>query len=128
MISILVLLALISQTITANIPPNTPFTIAFDQDNLNNDKYRLWCDGTILKNYSSAEISLERSTTKNADGLYTFTLTAPGLSTGIHSCQVSAYNDAFPDDAKSLPENIVVGAKSSIPVNFRIIINAIIGK
>lgn len=128
MISILLVALLETQTITATIPPNTPFQIAFDQDNSNNDNYRLWCDGSIVKNFPSSEASLGRSSTKNAEGNYTFTLLAPGLPVGIHSCQISAYNSVFPDDAKSLPETITVGGKSSIPVNFRLIINAVIGK
>lgn len=126
--ALLVILLSTSQTITATIPPNTPFQIAFDQDNSNNDNYRLWCDGSIVKNFSSSEVSLGRSSTKNAEGNYTFTLLAPGLPVGIHSCQVSAYNTVVPDDVKSDAANITVGGKSSIPVNFRLIINAIIGK
>lgn len=128
MISILLVALLETQTITATVPPNTPFQIAFDQDNLNNEKYSLWCDGAIVKNYSGSEINIGRSTTRNAEGNYTFTLTAPGLPAGIHPCQIGVNNDVFPDYIKSDIQNIIVGGKPSIPVNFRLIINAVIGK
>jgi hypothetical protein len=73
-----------AQTLTVAIAPNTAFTIAFDGNDT--DSFRLWCEGNIVKNYTAAELTLGKSATKNADGTYTFTVSAPGLASGMHSC------------------------------------------
>lgn len=111
------------QVLTTNVPVNTPFTIAFEHQWNLGDKYRLWCNGSIIKNYSEIESSNGRvisPTTPVEPFTYTFTLTSPPLTKGIHSCFISAYNEV--GETKGNPENIIVGAAPSIPVGFRVIV------
>jgi hypothetical protein len=116
----MVTLLFLLQTLTANVAPATSFTVAFEHAQQSGDMYRMWCDSTIIKNWNNTEIAAGKSTTANANGEYTFTLTSPGLAAGTHSCFISAYNTY--GEAKGTPENIIVGAAPSIPVGFRIIV------
>jgi hypothetical protein len=107
-----------AQTLTVAIAPNTAFTIAFDGNDT--DSFRLWCEGNIVKNYTSAELTLGKSATKNADGTYTFTVSAPGLASGMHSCLVSAFNTL--GETKSDPIQIPVGNLPMKPINLKVVV------
>jgi hypothetical protein len=100
-------LSLSSQTLTVAIPPNTPFTISFTHNLLDSAQFRFICDGGIVKNYTTSEILAGKSTTANADGTFTITVTAPGLASGTHSCSVSAFNTI--GEIKSDPITIPIG-------------------
>lgn len=106
------------QTLTVAIPPNTPFTVAFD--GMDTDSFRMWCDGSIVKNYSASEITTGKNSVKNADGTYTFTVSAPGLALGIHSCLISAFNPL--GESKSDPIQIPIGNLPMKPLNFKVIV------
>lgn len=101
------ILSLVIQTATVSIKPNTPWIFQFPHNQQDGASYRLWCDGAILKNYSDAEISAGKSSTVNANGDFIFTLTAPGLATGKHTCLMSAYNVI--GEAKGDPIDIPIG-------------------
>lgn len=111
--------AAVRQTVTVAIPPNTAYKISFDA--IEGDSFRLWCDGSILKNYTNAEITLGKATTKNADGTYTFTVSAPGLTAGSHSCLVSAFNTL--GEVKSEPITVPIGNLPMKPTNIKIVVS-----
>lgn len=85
-------LTLLAQTLSVTVPANTPFEVSFKHDGLLMPSFRWWCDGSIAKNFSPTETK-QPSTTPDADGRYTYTVTVPGLPAGSHTCFVSAFND-----------------------------------
>lgn len=99
--------SLVIQTTTVSIKPNTPWLFQFPHNQQDGASYRLWCDGAIVKNYSDAEISAGKSITVNADSDFIFTLTAPGLPIGKHTCLMSAYN--LVGEAKGDSTDIPIG-------------------
>jgi hypothetical protein len=107
LLSPLSILLVRTQTLTVAIPPNTPFTISFIHNLLDSAQFRFICDGGIVKNYTTSEILTGKSTTANADGTFTITVTAPGLASGTHSCSVSAFNTI--GEIKSDPITIPIG-------------------
>lgn len=86
------------------VKPNEAFLIKFDADDIS--KFRLWCDGRIVKNYSTAEVKLGKNPIVTAEGLFTYTLSAPALTQANHSCLVSAFDSL--SELKSDPLNIIV--------------------
>lgn len=100
------------QTLTIAIPPNTAFQIAFDDDD-SDVNYRWWCDGAIIKNFSSAEITAGKSGT-------TFTLSVPGMIAGKHSCLISAFNSL--GETKSDPIDVPIGNLPVKPNSLKIIV------
>lgn len=120
MLNLLLTSLLSLQVLTVSIPPNTAFQLSFDHDNLNMASYRLWCDDAIIKNYPISEILAGKGPI-NPDGTYTFTVSAPGLITGKHSCIISAYNDI--GESKSTPISFPVGVVPSVPFNLRIVVS-----
>jgi hypothetical protein len=112
-------LLLLAQTVTVTIKPATPFTITWDQPTQNTFqlKYRLWCDGAIVKNYAVTEVTAGPD---NADGTTPETAIAPGLAAGTHSCFVSAYNDL--GEAKSDAIPLTVGVTPGTPLRLRVVV------
>lgn len=109
---------------TLALKPNVPFEVEWQHDGRDNPGFRLWCNGAIVKNWPTAEIT--RSATPVAD-LFTYAATAPGLPPGTHSCLVSAYNQDDPGlgDAKGTAITVPVIAAPALPappLNFKIII------
>lgn len=114
------LLAL-AQQLSVSIKPNTPFTIAWDQAGEVGTKFRFWCDGTILKNFSAVELT--KTSTPNADGTFTFTAQVPGLPAGNHPCFVSAYADEIGEAKMETPLVIPVGNIPAVPVRLKIVVS-----
>lgn len=112
--------SLFAQSLSVTIPPGTVFQISFDSPVDSSVSYRVWCDGNILKNYTTAEINNAKSSLPNADGTTTFTVSVPGLPLGKHSCLVSAFNDL--GESKSLPLDVPVGTIPSAPINLRFVV------
>lgn len=108
-----------SQTLTVAIKPNTPFPVEFQHVH-NAEGYRMWCNGAIVKNYNNAEIAAGRSKEPDADGLYTFTVSAPGLPAGKYTCQISAFYGT--NELKSESIVIPIGNIETAPSNFKIVI------
>lgn len=69
------------------INPDEAFKIQFEYDTAPPDKFRLWYDGGIVKNYTNAEVRLGKKT--NTDGTVTFTLSAPPLDLKNHKYFIS---------------------------------------
>lgn len=116
-----------AQTVTVTLKPNTPFDVQWEHDGKDNARFRMWCDGGIIKNYAPSELT--KSATADAEGFFTYTAKAPGLALGEHDCFVSAYNvvDASLPDAKgsavrfSVAETIPQKVPAA-PVRFRILV------
>jgi len=79
------------QTLSVTVPANTPLDVSFKHDGLLMPSFRWWCDGSIAKNFSATET--QPAGTPDAAGLFTYTVTVPGLAAGSHTCFVSAFND-----------------------------------
>ena len=107
----LLLAVMLQPTVAAQLKPGEPFRIAFDHEGGPGIKYRLWCNGSIVKNYGDAELT-RSGLSVEAD--------APPLPKGAHSCLVSAY-DEF-GEAKSDPITIPVGTPTGPPTSLRIVI------
>lgn len=120
LISLLSASILSAQTLSVSIPPSTPFQLSFDSPADPTTFYRVWCDGAILKNYTTAEINTGKSSVSNADGTTTFTISVPGLPLGKHSCLISAYNDL--GESKSSLLDVPVGTIPSSPINLRFVV------
>lgn len=114
------ILSLVLQTTTVSIKPNTPWSLEFYHNGQDSSQYRLWCDGIIVKNYSDAEISNGKSSTVNIDGNFTYDLTAPGLSSGKHSCLISAYN--LNGEVKGDPIDIPIGNLPMKPSAIKVVV------
>ena len=112
-------LLLLAQTVTVTLPPNTPFQIQWSHEGELTTRYRLWCDGGIVKNYSTTDAV--RNATPDPDGLWTFTATAPGLAVGEHVCLVSAYDVVEPaaGEYKSEPASITIATTTPVPGKVR---------
>jgi hypothetical protein len=115
MILLLALTASFGQVLTAVVPPNTPISISWDQPTDMPAQYRWWCDGQIVRNFLTTDLSQVPSSTA---GVASLTATVPGLPVGNHSCLVSAYNDA--GEAKSTPIPLFVGTLPATPLNLRV--------
>jgi hypothetical protein len=118
MLTTLLTIALLAQTLTVTVKPATPFTITWDQ--LVQDPmpaFRLWCDATIVKNYANADLT---KGPLNADGTIPYTAQAPGLAAGVHSCFVSAFNDI--GEAKSDPIPVTAGTAPATPLRLKIVV------
>lgn len=109
----------LTQTVTVAIPPNTAYKISFDA--IEGDSFRLWCDGSIVKNYTNSEINLGKAAAQNTDGTYTFTVSAPGMVAGSHSCLVSAFNAL--GEVKSEPITVPIGNLPMKPTNIKIVVS-----
>lgn len=113
-------------TVTVTLPPNTPFQIQWDHRGELTTRFRLWCDGSIIKNFSTTEAA--RGTETHADGTITFTATAPGLPIGEHTCLISGYDlfeEASLGEFKGDPLTFAVGTTDKInaaPVRFKILV------
>jgi hypothetical protein len=81
-------LAVVGTTKQPQVVP--AFKIAFEYEAAPPPNFRLWCDDGIVKTYSSSEIRLGKSTAPNAEGLFTYTLSAPELTATTHTCLVTA--------------------------------------
>jgi hypothetical protein len=127
---ILLLALLLGQTVTVTLPPNTGFQIQWDHEGEPATRFRLWCDGGIVKNYS--EVEAVRGATINLDKTWTFTATAPGLAVGEHVCFVSAYDVVEPSlgEFKGEPATVTMattappapGKVHAAPVRFKILV------
>ena len=120
---IALLLALASSApqlpLSAVIPPNTAFRVAWDHPGANVDGFRWRCDGTIVQNFTIAQLVVTPPAT--AGGLSTYTATVPGLTAGKHSCSVVAYNVAGDSDSSNVVEPISA-TKSAAPVELRFVV------
>lgn len=114
------LLAIASaQSLTVTIAPATPFTISWDQPADDSaPSFRLWCDGSILKNFTAKDVT--KATAANTDGTFTFTAQAPGLTAGTHSCLVSAFNEI--GEAKSTAIPLTVGTAPATPLRLKVVV------
>lgn len=91
---------------TQGVIPNEFFHIQFEGEE--NQRFRLWCDGAIVKNYSAAEVKAGKSEIKTSDGLYTYILQAPPLSLSKHECFISQINPDSPTDfQKEMKSNLL---------------------
>lgn len=123
LVSIVVLnnISLASQTLTVSISPNTPFSISFDHNLADNSNFRLWCDDSIVKNYTNAEILAGKNPLINTDGTYTITVSAPGLSSGNHNCQISAFN-SIGESSKSETLLVPIGSIPAVPIRLKFVV------
>ena len=81
-------------------PVDQPHLFAFEYGDAPPAKFRLWVDGSIVKNYSNAEVRLGKSATPNAQGEYTYTLSAPPFATmGPHTVWVTVFDADLVDRA-----------------------------
>ena len=87
------------------VNPGEAFLIQFEYKDAPPDKFRLWYDGGIVKNYSNTEVILGKKA--NADGTFTYTLSAPPLDLKNHTYFISVYNQegepvkSYLDETKS---------------------------
>jgi hypothetical protein len=127
MLTLLLLSLLTSpQTLSVTVPANTPFDVSFKHDGLLMPSFRWWCDGAIAKNFSASETQ-QPAGTPDAAGLFTYTVTVPGLAAGSHTCFVSAFNDQ--GEVKAVPITFTVGGgpqpvgkPPAVPVDIRIVV------
>jgi hypothetical protein len=117
-------LILAFQTLTATVAPNTPFQISWDYPASTGYSFRLWCNNAIVRNFTSADITL--GALDPVTNTWIYTANVPGLpAPGAFKCEISAHaNDGRPD-VKSAPVSVTVvdpTAPIPIPVNVRIII------
>jgi hypothetical protein len=89
---LLAALSVLPQTLSVTVPANTPFDVSFKHDGLLMPSFRWWCDGAIAKNFTATE-TRQPTTDPDANGRYLYTVTAPGLAIGIHTCWFTAFND-----------------------------------
>lgn len=83
--------------------PDQAFLVVFDSDKpAPPTKFRLWYDGAIVKNFTNAEVRAGKAAQANADGSFTYTLSAPGLSLRDHDLKVSEF-DATGEERFSTP-------------------------
>lgn len=132
---LIVVLALVAQTLSVTVPANTPFDVSFKHDGLLMPSFRWWCDGSIAKNFSSTE-TRQPATPPDVDGRYLYTVSVPGLPAGSHSCFVSAFNDqgefkacnaAVTTDcvtpiAFTVGSAVPIGKPPAVPVDLRIVV------
>lgn len=111
------------QTLTVTLKPLTPFQITWDQppepDPTAKVSFRWWCEGGIVKNFTTAEVVA--TTPANPDGTTTYTATVPGLSGGSKSCLVSAYNDIGETKSTAIP--LTVGVVPATPLKLRVVVS-----
>lgn len=74
------------------IGPGTSYTIQFLHDGQRDPQFRLWIDGQIVKNYTSAEVT--KSAQPDANGQYTYAVPGLPIAKGAHTLMLSAVNAA----------------------------------
>lgn len=111
----------VAQSLSVSIPPNTPFSISFDHNLADSVSFRLWCDDSIVKNYTNSEILSGKNPVINTDGTYTITVSAPGLGNGNHNCQMTAFN-SIGESAKSETLLVPVGSIPAVPIRLKFVV------
>ena len=112
---------------------NTPVKFVFEHNGDNGlggqSSYRLWCNKAIVKNYTPTEALAGKSTTPNATGEFTYTLSYLGFATaGTKECHVTAYNESI--ESESDPSNLAslgIVNRLTSPVNLKFVFEVKIG-
>lgn len=115
-----------AQGIQLVLAPGQPFTITLDHDGKDGvgglATFMMYCDGTSIKSWSPAEVAAGKSALVTPAGLFTYTLTAPGINTvGQHTCQATAVGPNI-ESPKSNNVTALIGNAIGTPMNFTIII------
>lgn len=86
------LLALVLQTVPAPtvVAPNAPYTLLWTHQGDPGVQFRLYIDGAVVHNYTSAELT--KSATPDATGVYSYSAAGiPMAAPGSHTLILSAY-------------------------------------
>ena len=113
----LLIATLIAQVLTATVAPDKPFTVGWEYPAPTGYSFRLWCNDTIIRNFTATDITLGELDVKT--GRWPYTATVPGLPAGTHDCRISAYVEGMPE---AYSERLQIPSGVPSPQNFRLIV------